>query len=414
MFSFRSSSFSSMGSFGEERKVPNSQTSSLSERSLSSRSSWCSSSLEGKLQLQSELVHRCLATLRDHLGLVPAVAADGEFLYSSSLGKSIRVWQLPSLSECGRFGCGEGPVKAILVCGETVFCAHQDHKISVWKRTLSAQGTIIHILVATLPTLKDYLKNCVSKKNYVQVRRHHKSLWIQHVDAISVLAMGKNKLVIYSGSWDKTFKVWRLSDFKCIESMKAHDDAVNALVVGPDEFVYTASADRTIKVWLKHDYKKEHTLINTLEGHNCSVNALALSSDGSTLYSGGSDSAIIVWSKDVCIGTTTGQMRMTRILKGHRLSVLCLCMAGNRLISGSADKTVRVWRPSTENNEACLAVLQGHTGPVKAICASSTLLSGHVLYCASLDKSIKVWWICDEDEHSTEHASSCRCTEILE
>ncbi|KAF3947089.1 hypothetical protein CMV_026730, partial [Castanea mollissima] len=34
----------------------------------------------------------------------------------------------------------------------------------------------------------------------------------------------------YLWSWDKTLKVWRLSDLKCLESIKAHDDAINGLV----------------------------------------------------------------------------------------------------------------------------------------------------------------------------------------
>ena len=35
-------------------------------------------------------------------------------------------------------------------------------------------------------------------------------------------------------SWDKTMKVSRISDSKCLESVSAHDDAVNSVVIGFD------------------------------------------------------------------------------------------------------------------------------------------------------------------------------------
>ena len=64
--------------------------------------------------------------------------------------------------------------------------------------------------------------------------------------AISSLAHHNDFL--YSGSWDKTVKVWRISDLKCIETIDAHDDAVNAVIVGPDGLLFTGSDDYTVKI----------------------------------------------------------------------------------------------------------------------------------------------------------------------
>lgn len=132
-----------------------------------------------------------------------------------------------------------------------------------------------------------------------QVRRHKKALWIDHHDTISVLAVGKN--VLYSGSWDKTIKVWRLADLKCVESIAAHSDAVNALVVDPHRgFLYSGSADGSVKVWerrSKHMIKLparvsssslRHALVSILEPAKVStINALALAGGPDATHSSG-------------------------------------------------------------------------------------------------------------------------------
>ena len=134
---------------------------------------------------------------------------------------------------------------------------------------------------------------------HFQVRRHKKALWIDHHDTISVLAVGKN--VLYSGSWDKTIKVWRLADLKCVESIAAHSDAVNALVVDPHRgFLYSGSADGSVKVWerrSKHMIKLparvsssslRHALVSILEPAKVStINALALAGGPDATHSSG-------------------------------------------------------------------------------------------------------------------------------
>ncbi|KAK1272488.1 hypothetical protein QJS04_geneDACA015185 [Acorus gramineus] len=87
-------------------------------------------------------------------------------------------------------------------------------------------------------------------------------MWISHADTVSGLALSPDRLLLYSISWDRTIKVWRTSDFKCLKSIEgAHDDAINAIVVSKDGTVYTGSADAKIKVW------KKNALVMTLQKH---------------------------------------------------------------------------------------------------------------------------------------------------
>lgn len=230
----------------------------------------------------------------------------------------------------------------------------------------------------------------------MQVRRHKKSTWVHHVDAVSVLALSTDGTTLYSVSWDRTLKIWRTNDFRCMESVaNAHDDAINALAISHDNFIYTGSADTKIKVWSKAPTQKKHSLLTTLQKHRSAVNALALSPDGSVLYSGACDRSIVVWERDL---NGNQHMVVMGALRGHTKAILCLgVVRGDVVCSGSADRTARVWRRGADGGYSCLAVLDGHAGPVKCLAVGldrgggESEASSLVVYSGGLDCDIKVW-----------------------
>lgn len=280
-----------------------------------------------------------------------------------------------------------GSVKSVAFCGGRVFTAHQDSKIRVWQ-VGAAEGR--HGLVATLPTVGDRLRRFMLPKNYVTVRRHRKQLWIEHADAVSALAASDG--VVYSVSWDKTLKSWRGggnsgSDLRCLESVRAHHDAVNAVVVAAGGTVYTGSADGRIRVWARQAGEERHSLVATLEKHRSAVNALALTGDGSVLFSGACDRSILVWERE----DSANHMAVTGALRGHAKAILCLTSVADLLLSGSADRTVRIWRRGAEGRYCCLAVLEGHRKPVKSLAAVSGGDGLVTVFSGSLDGEIRVW-----------------------
>ncbi|EPS38544.1 hypothetical protein H072_7653 [Dactylellina haptotyla CBS 200.50] len=94
--------------------------------------------------------------------------------------------------------------------------------------------------------------------------------------------------------------------------------------------------------------KKWGPLIQTLEGHQNQVNALAFSPVGDIIASGSSDKTIMLWN------TTTGQLQQT--LKGHRDPILWLSFSykGEILASGSKDGTIKMWDVTTGQLERTL------------------------------------------------------------
>ncbi|KAJ9535859.1 hypothetical protein OSB04_un000982 [Centaurea solstitialis] len=354
--------------------------------------------------------HHHLTTFKAHSASISTLTLAGKHLLSGSSDTQIRVWprddQSPVQPMQNLLAYGESAVKSMVVCGDKLFTGHQDHKICVWKLDHDRKP-IGSTKVATLPTLNDRVAKLFLAKNYVKVRRHKRSTWVNHVDAVSALAVSHDGSVLYSASWDRTFKVWRTSDFKCLESVQnAHDDAINAVVASRDGHVYTGSADRKIKVWRKHDGEKRHRLVDTLEKHKSAVNALALSPDGSVLYSGACDRSIIVWEKAAGGGGDGGDRRhmvVAGALRGHSMAILCLLVVGDLVLSGSADKTVRIWRKGMDGNKYIrVGVLEGHNGPIKCLAgALDTCTSGvtsgtsYKVYSGSLDCDVKVWkvWV---------------------
>ncbi|CAA0807573.1 Transducin/WD40 repeat-like superfamily protein [Striga hermonthica] len=337
-------------------------------------------------------------------GHIYSLAAAGDLLYTGSESKNLRVWK--DMKEFSGFKSGSGLVKAIVVFSDRVFTGHQDGKIRVWRYLGDKRKT--HKRVGNLPTTRDLLMKSINPRSYVEVRRHRNVPWVKHYDAVSCLSVDPEQGLLYSGSWDRTLKVWRISDSKCLESIRAHDDAVNSVVVGFDGLVFTGSADGTVKAWRRELVGRSagHVLVGTLLKQDHALTSLAVSrpaaeeGGGGALYAGSSDGLVSFWEREKHFVAYGG------VLRGHMLAVLCLAAGGSLVASGSADRSICVWRRDGGGAHSCLAVLTGHAGPVKCLALERDGGDGDgdgsgsdedgedrrwIVYSGSLDKSVKVW-----------------------
>ncbi|XP_031263887.1 protein JINGUBANG-like [Pistacia vera] len=390
----------------QKHLVPDTSSSSDITGSYTSISDSSYSSLQSNLSLQTlpsipslqkispedtanfSASHVCITSLKPRPKLpIGCIAVHQNLLYAAS-AHEINVYDRTTWTVLDTFNnddSSSGSVKSITFCNGKIFTAHQDCKIRVWQLTPSKR----HNLKTTLPTVNDRLRRCILPKNYVNVRRHRKKLWIEHADAVTGLTV--NNGLIFSVSWDKSLKIWQASDLRCSESVKAHEDAINAVAVSADGAVYTGSADKRIRVWAKAFNEKRYGLMATLEKHKSAVNALALSDDGSVLFSGACDRSILVWEKE----DSANHMVVTGALRGHNKAILCLINVSDLLMSGSADQTVRIWQRGNDGRYGCLAILEGHMKPVKTLAAvREDDQNGTVsVFSGSLDGEIKVWQV---------------------
>lgn len=114
--------------------------------------------------------------------------------------------------------------------------------------------------------------------------------------------------------------------------------------------------------------------------HDKQVTALAFSPGGGYLLSGSKDKTVRLWS-------VKGKQHL-QTLEGHTDAVKSVAFGdkdGDIAVSGGMDGTVRVWDLNTKKDEICC--LEGHKGTVWSVAASvdGTIVSG------GSDKTVRIW-----------------------
>jgi WD40 repeat protein len=148
------------------------------------------------------------------------------------------------------------------------------------------------------------------------------------------------------------------------------------MTVTPDgrSFILGCSDD-TLKLW---HFDAPNQVVQHFVGHKGTVFSVAISTDGSRTYSGSYDATIRVWN------TCTSEQ--LAVLESHTKAVRSLALTGNLLISGgSFDASAKMW--NTANNELMLSFL-GHTNSVSAVAITADISR---VVTGSWDKSVRVW-----------------------
>uniref|UniRef100_A0A8C8JZL9 Striatin-3 n=1 Tax=Oncorhynchus tshawytscha TaxID=74940 RepID=A0A8C8JZL9_ONCTS len=145
-------------------------------------------------------------------------------------------------------------------------------------------------------------------------------------------------------------------------TLRSHFDGVRALAFHPVEPVLvTVSEDHTLKLWnlqktvpAKKSAYFDVEPIYTFRAHVGPVLSLAMTSSGEQCYSGGIDHTIQWWnipSSNVDPYDTYDPSVLAGTWLGHTDAVWGLAYSGikNRLLSCSADGTVKLWNPQEKN-----------------------------------------------------------------
>lgn len=115
----------------------------------------------------------------------------------------------------------------------------------------------------------------------------------------------------------------------------------------------------------------EFAPVHTLTEHPA-ANHIALSEDGKTLVSGGSDKAIAVWD------LATGALQQTLQSDSGVVTALTIAPDGHTIVSGAGDRMVRIWAAATPDPYP--QILRGHTthdiSHVQLAADGKTILSG--------------------------------------
>ncbi|WP_026104039.1 WD40 repeat domain-containing protein [Anabaena sp. PCC 7108] len=205
-----------------------------------------------------------------------------------------------------------------------------------------------------------------------------------HHGNVRCVAFTPDGKMLATGGDDRKILFWSLRDRQVENTLCLDDTAAHSMVLSQDGKILVTGSYRKIKVWrltssLNKKNQQEIKQIHTLMGHSHIVNSLAISANAKYLVSGSQDKTIRVWN------LVTGELIHT--LKSHREGVFAVSLSPNEQIiaSGSADKTIKLWHLETGE---LLGTFSGHANTVTALVFTA---SGEMLVSGSLDKTIKIW-----------------------
>lgn len=198
---------------------------------------------------------------------------------------------------------------------------------------------------------------------------------------------------------------------------QGHAGGVLRVAFSPDgRLVASSSADKAIRIWERETGKEAACL----RGHTKQVEALAFASNGALLVSSSPDKTVRLW--DPYAGVELARRSFSRLIhdlavspNGRHLFLACsdgeiklcdlvslgppTCFAkhdlaarsvtvspsGDRVASGSEDRTLRIWHSETGERLACL---QGHERDIERV---AFFPGGRKVISLSADNTIRTW-----------------------
>jgi len=355
----------------------------------------------------------CQATFKGHSNMVLSVAfkpGDSDTLVSGSADNTIKIWHLPS-GECqATFKGHSSSVYSVAwsADGKLLASGSSDETVRVWS---ADDGSCAKVL---------------SGHSY-------------YVNSVAWSPDGK---LLASGSDDKTVRVWSADDGSCAKVLSGHNGSrVNGISFSTDgKFIascsgdFISTSDNSVRVFDVQSGAE----VQKFAGHSKAVLSVAFHpNDSDTLVSGSRDTTVKTWHvpSGKCQATFEGHSKDNKActcnhslgypgynanplcpVQGHSKPVLFVTFHPNdsdTLVSGSEDKTIKIWHlPSGE----CQATFEGHSGDVTAVAFNPK--NDDQLASASHDRTIKLWSLADGQCKQTlrghgKDNKACTCNDTL-
>lgn len=214
---------------------------------------------------------------------------------------------------------------------------------------------------------------------------HTLSISQNDIDFVSInksgewLAFGASKL--------GQLLVWEWQSESYILKQQGHFDSMNSLVYSPDgQRIITTSDDGKIKVW---DIESGFCIVTFTE-HTSGVTACEFAKKGNVLFTSSLDGSIRAWD-------LIRYRNFRTFTAPTRLSWSCMAVdpSGEVVAAGSLDSfDIHIWSVQTGQ---LLDQLAGHEGPVSSLAFAP---NGNLLVSGSWDRTARIWSVFDRTQTS--------------
>ncbi|KAK5947571.1 pre-mRNA-splicing factor prp46 [Knufia obscura] len=296
---------------------------------------------------------KLMRVISGHLGWVRTLAVDpdNQYFVSGAGDRTIKIWDLATgnlrLTLTGHISTVRG--LAVSPRHPYLFSCGEDKKVKCWdleanKVIRDYHGHLSGVYTLSLHPTLDVLvtggRDGVARVWDMRTRANIHVL-SGHKQTVTDVKCQEADPQVITSSLDKTVRLWDLAAGKTMGVLTHHKKGVRALALHPKEFTFASASTQTIKQWKC----PEGALMQNFDGHNSVINTLAVNEEN-VLFSGGDDGTMSFWD------WKTGHRFQANdsIAQPGSLDAEAGIMSstfdrtGLRLITGEADKTIKIWR----------------------------------------------------------------------
>lgn len=349
---------------------------------------------------------------------------DSQIIYTGGQNNHVRLWDSSTGKEItghstASSNCGITDVIYDKIHG-TVISIHSDQTILIQSLTVipaplpifrTLTGNLDEVIDAQFLSPTDSLLALATNSEDIRIIATKGSfgdvaVLRGHEDIVICLDRDTTGNWLASGAKDNEARLWHIDSEKdsytCYTKFTGHTESIGAIALPRDnsststpKFLLTGSQDRTIKRWdipqSTTEKKKAARAVYTRKAHEKDINSIDISSDDTTFASASQDKTVKIWS--------LAEGEMLGVLRGHRrgvwsvrfsppglnASVLGADKGGRFVITGSADKTVRLWALA---DYSCLKTFEGH---VNSVLKTIWIHGGRNVASAGGEGLVKIW-----------------------
>ena len=261
-----------------------------------------SGSFDKTVKLWQLSTGKLMHTLTKHAKQVRCVnfSPDGSTIASGSFDKTVKLWQLSTGKLRNSFSGHSDEVWSVVISPnrKTLVSGSRDKTIKVWDLStghslpthLGHSDVVSSLAISPNGQLLASSSFDKTIKIWHLGLGHFLRLLKGHANLVTSIAFSPDGQILASSSLTE-IKLWQINGQE-ICTLKGHLDAVYSVAFSPDgKMLASGSFDKTIKIWQLSDARE----IYTLRGHSDWVSSVVFSKDSKTIISGSSDKTIKIW-----------------------------------------------------------------------------------------------------------------------